>query len=226
MSYDDYDYENDWDYKQEEYEAELVQKGLKDQRDEQIREYLGVYGDAVQERIDSCIAEARSLLEQGFPSASLVRAVTGTELANRYFVLRPVIGIAFLSEEWQRSRFSGIQTGSPHPIATCSPPCSRHGRSIWNRSSWRRLPTLENVRRYPCRQAKQGCSTTKETLPATSRLRLPSRCWKAFLSPSLARSQTHLDSAGRRLESGRSDSKESARKPQGTVEPASPFTGR
>ena len=63
-------------------------------------DYLGTFGDAVQQRIDRCLADSRTLIQQGFWAASTIFSVTAAELAIRYFILRPILGAAFLSEEW------------------------------------------------------------------------------------------------------------------------------
>jgi hypothetical protein len=97
MSYED-DY--DWDYGRDEAEAALIEEGISNQRDDQIRGYLGTYGDAVQERIDRCLMHARALIDQGFAAPAILSAVTAAELAIRYFILRPILSGAFLSEEW------------------------------------------------------------------------------------------------------------------------------
>lgn len=107
MSYDDEDY---WDYVRDEAEVALIEEGIRSQRDDQIAGYLGTYGDAVQERIDRCLSGARQLIERGFPAPALVSAVTAAELAIRYFILRPILEGAFLSEEWARILVGRILT--------------------------------------------------------------------------------------------------------------------
>lgn len=97
MSYED----DTWDL-QSDAEAALIEEGIRNQRDDQIADYLGTYGDAVQERIDRCLSEARQLVHRGFHAPAVVCAVTAAELAIRYFILRPILQGAFLSEEWAR----------------------------------------------------------------------------------------------------------------------------
>ncbi len=96
MSIEDY-----WaDYAREEYESQLIEHGISDRTNEQISNYLGIYGDAIQERIDRCLNDAKVQLKNGFPSSAIVSAVTASELSIHFFILRPVLEGAFLSEEW------------------------------------------------------------------------------------------------------------------------------
>jgi len=91
-----------WDAIYDQAISELIERGISDQRLEQITNYLGTYGDAVQRRIDRCILKARNLMKVGFPGSAVVSAVTAMELMMRYFVLRPTLEGAFLSDEWAR----------------------------------------------------------------------------------------------------------------------------
>jgi len=105
MSYED----DTWDL-QGDAEAALIEEGIRNQRDDQIAGYLGTYGDAVQERIDRCLSEAQQLVHRGFHAPAVVCAVTAAELAIRYFILRPILEGAFLSEEWARILVGRILT--------------------------------------------------------------------------------------------------------------------
>jgi hypothetical protein len=101
MNMDD-DWEPDdsyWDAKYE-YEAELVEKAIADLHDDQVRDHLGKFGDAVQERVDACIQQSQQFAADGHPSLSLVLSVTATELVIHHLILRPILGGAFLSEQW------------------------------------------------------------------------------------------------------------------------------
>lgn len=99
MAYEDDDYY--WAL-QDQAISELIEQGIRDQRDDQIAGYLRTYGDAVQERIDRCLSEARDLIKAGSPDSAVVSAVTAAELTIRYFILRPILEGAFLSDEWAR----------------------------------------------------------------------------------------------------------------------------
>jgi hypothetical protein len=62
--------------------------------------YLASFGDAVEERVKSCIAEADALSTGRFPGASLTRSITALELAIRWFLVVPMVHGAFNSDEW------------------------------------------------------------------------------------------------------------------------------
>jgi hypothetical protein len=99
MSYDDDDH---YDYGWDEVCSDIIERGIREIRDDRIASYLGTYGDAVQKRIDKCLAEGQRLLTAGFPSQALISAVTATELILRYFILKPILEGAFMSDEWSR----------------------------------------------------------------------------------------------------------------------------
>jgi hypothetical protein len=67
---------------------------------ESVRTYLGVYGDAVQFRVDACIGDARGLLAERRYGLALARAATAVELVVGYLVVRPCVQGAFPSEAW------------------------------------------------------------------------------------------------------------------------------
>ena len=64
--------DDEWEYLQEQAIADLIESGIREQRDSQIAGYLGTYGDAVQERIDRCLAQAAQLIPAGFPGAAVI----------------------------------------------------------------------------------------------------------------------------------------------------------
>ena len=86
-------------------------EAMQDFLDEQLRElteapviaYLAKYGDAIQERVDRCRAESAALVKAGFNGASLARAAAGLEIAVRFFLARPLVQGAFLSDEWAQA---------------------------------------------------------------------------------------------------------------------------
>jgi len=95
MSIDDYDYP---DYG--EIEADIIEKGIRDVSEENVRAYLGSYGDAISLRIKGCLAEGRELLRDSHFGPAVTLAATGTEITLGFLVLRPLMQGAFLSEEW------------------------------------------------------------------------------------------------------------------------------
>lgn len=62
--------------------------------------YLAVFGDAVEDRVNRCKEQAQTLIDNGYPGAALTHAVTGIEITIRFFLTRPLIQGAFLSDEW------------------------------------------------------------------------------------------------------------------------------
>lgn len=84
-------------------EADWFEEQLKSVSEAPVFAYLACHGDAIQERVDRCLNEARDLLESKFFGASLVRAAGGIEIAPRFFLARPLLEGAFLSDEWARA---------------------------------------------------------------------------------------------------------------------------
>lgn len=82
---------------------EWFEDQLKAQTREPVFAFLAKHGDAVQERVDLCMAEATQLLAGGFPGAALVRAAAGIEITIRFFLVNPLVLGAFLSGEWAQS---------------------------------------------------------------------------------------------------------------------------
>jgi hypothetical protein len=91
----------------DEYEC-AAEAELGSQLDSQLRglgeepaiQYLGTNGDAVEQRVRNCMEEALALRKVGFYGASVIRSVAGFEVAIRFFLARPLLQGAFLSEEW------------------------------------------------------------------------------------------------------------------------------
>lgn len=94
MSHDEYDFFD------EITEAQFLEDKLKDISEEGVRSYLGTYGDAVDQRIANFLAQAEQLKDAGWCDASVVMSVTAIELTVRFLLVRPLIGAAFLSEDW------------------------------------------------------------------------------------------------------------------------------
>jgi len=91
--------------------GEWFEEQLQQQSREPVFAYLAKYGDAVQERVDSCRQEATELHADGFYGAALVCAAAGIEITIRFFLARPLVLSAFLSEEWAQALTSRILNG-------------------------------------------------------------------------------------------------------------------
>lgn len=94
--------EDYWEYEYDAAVTSLIEEGIQELRDEQIQGYLGTFGDAVQARIDQRLEETQSLIRTTHFGPAVVSAVIVAELAIRYFIVRPTLEGAFLSEEWAR----------------------------------------------------------------------------------------------------------------------------
>jgi hypothetical protein len=92
---DDYEY-----YRQDEALANYISDQLRQLAEGPVFSYLAHHGDAVEERVRSCLAEAMALIEAGFHGAALARAAAGTEITLRFFLAFPLLQGAFLSNEW------------------------------------------------------------------------------------------------------------------------------
>lgn len=92
------------------YEDDLRDAWLADYVEEELRhlseapaiEFLAHNGDAIEERVLACLEEAQTLKNAGFAGAGLVRAAAGIEVAIRFFLARPLLQGAFLSNEWAK----------------------------------------------------------------------------------------------------------------------------
>jgi hypothetical protein len=106
MSYvDDYD-----DYIDVSYDSvieELIEGISKDN----MQSYLGTYGDAVEERINTCLSLAEKLYKLNYYGSSITVSVTAIEIIIRFMLLRPLIQGAFLSDEWAGILTDRIATG-------------------------------------------------------------------------------------------------------------------
>ena len=95
MSWDDYHY-----YQQEAAMEEFLEHELRRISEEPVFYYLAAYGDAIEERVKRCLDQAQSLSDRGYPGAALTRAASGIEVTIRFFLARPLVQGAFLSDEW------------------------------------------------------------------------------------------------------------------------------
>lgn len=81
-------------------QMEWFDEQLRAQAREPVFAYLARHGDAIQERVDSSANEAARLRADGFPGAAVVRTAAAIEVAIRFFLVKPLVLGAFLSDEW------------------------------------------------------------------------------------------------------------------------------
>lgn len=91
--------------------AEFIENSVTEIAYDNVRIYLGTYGDAVEERVGQCILEAKKMIELEFWGPSLTLSITAIEITIRFMVLRPLMQGAFLSEEWAEILTKRIATG-------------------------------------------------------------------------------------------------------------------
>lgn len=94
---------SDHDYSYYEQEAAMekfLNEELRRIAEEPVFFYLAIYGDAIEERVNRCLNQARELIESGYFGAALVRAAAGIEVTLRFFLARPLVQGAFLSDDW------------------------------------------------------------------------------------------------------------------------------
>jgi hypothetical protein len=96
MSWDD----DDSYYQQEAAMDEFLEHELRRISEEPVFFYLAIYGDAIEERVKRCLNQAQALCDSGYPGAALTRAASGIEVTIRFFLARPLVQGAFLSDEW------------------------------------------------------------------------------------------------------------------------------
>ena len=89
-----------FEYERQEAEAEYWEKLPKQLHEEAVWSYLGVYGDAIEDRVKRLITTAHEMHKSGFYGPSLTTSVTAIEVMIAYFCLRPMVEGAFLSELW------------------------------------------------------------------------------------------------------------------------------
>jgi len=101
----------DYDY-QSEYEAELIENALKDISSENIQFYFGTYGDSIDERVNTLLKDSKKLLLQNFYGPSLAVSTTCVEIIIRFFLIKPLVQSAFLSDEWADLLTKKITSGN------------------------------------------------------------------------------------------------------------------
>ena len=99
------------EYYQESYDEEIVNKALEEISEESVRSYLGVYGDAIDKRINYCIEQTKHMLENKFWGISLTLSAISIEIIIRYMLLRPLLQGAFLSDELAMDLTNRIASG-------------------------------------------------------------------------------------------------------------------
>lgn len=98
-------YLDDADYLRYEAEAameEFLDDQLRRIEEERVFHYLATYGDAIEVRVRRCLDQAKALIDSGYAGAGLVRATTGIEVTIRFFLARPLVQGAFLSDDWAK----------------------------------------------------------------------------------------------------------------------------
>jgi hypothetical protein len=88
------------DYEQEAGMEAFIEEYLRQISEEPVFYYLSRYGDAIEARVNRCLEQARDLIGAGFHGAGLVRAIVGIEITIRFFLARPLVQGAFLSDDW------------------------------------------------------------------------------------------------------------------------------
>lgn len=94
-AYDDYQR-----YQEEEAMERFREEHLREITEAPVFAHLSKYGDAIEERIRHCIAEATELRKEGFWGAALIRSAAAIEITIRFFLAKPLVLGAFLSDDW------------------------------------------------------------------------------------------------------------------------------
>jgi hypothetical protein len=95
MSWDDYSY-----YEREAAMEAFLKEELRRIAEEPVFMYLAVHGDAIEARVKRCLTQAEALSGSGYHGAALTCAASGIEITIRFFLARPLVQGAFLSEDW------------------------------------------------------------------------------------------------------------------------------
>jgi hypothetical protein len=97
--------QSEWEQevRETEMQSEVLDEQLRSLSEDPVIDYLGRNGDAIQERVDRCTAEASALHNAGFHGAALVRATAGMEIVIKFFLARPLLQGAFLSDTWAQA---------------------------------------------------------------------------------------------------------------------------
>ena len=87
-------------YEEEEAMERFLAEQLREMSEGPVIYYLARNGDAIEERVQQCRKEATELTSLGFYGAALVRLAGAIEITIRFFLARPLVQGAFLSDEW------------------------------------------------------------------------------------------------------------------------------
>ena len=98
-------------YQEEEAMERFIEDQLREIAEAPVFAYLSKYGDAIEERIRHCIEEATALREAAFWGAALIRSAAAIEIAIRFFLSRPLVQGAFLSDDWAALLSSKVLNG-------------------------------------------------------------------------------------------------------------------
>jgi hypothetical protein len=93
-------WDHEYDFDDEIARDQFIEETIRGISEDGVRNYLGTYGDAVDERISNSLAQACQLRDFGWCPSSVVMSVTAIELTIRFLLVRPLIQAAFLSEDW------------------------------------------------------------------------------------------------------------------------------
>jgi hypothetical protein len=105
MSWDEDEYEDKSYYYLQEAAEDIAREALFEEHLRSITQgavfdYLATHGDAIEARVQRCLAEAEALAHDGYYGAALTCAVSGIEVTIRFFLLHPLVQGAFLSADW------------------------------------------------------------------------------------------------------------------------------
>ena len=83
---------DDWfRHQQEDAMEAFLEESIRNISEGAAREYLGTYGDAIEERAYACLRQAEDLYRSGYYGPALALSATATEVVIRFFLLRPLI---------------------------------------------------------------------------------------------------------------------------------------
>jgi hypothetical protein len=87
-------------YREEEAMENFIEEQLRELSEGPVIYYFARFGDAIEARVQSCRSEADALSAAGFHGAALVRLAAAIEITIRFYLARPLVQGAFLSDEW------------------------------------------------------------------------------------------------------------------------------
>ena len=93
-------YDDQMRYQEEEAMEQFIAEQLRQIAESPVIRHLARFGDAIEERVQRCRLEASDLATAGFYGAALVRSAGAIEISIRFFLARPLVQGAFLSDEW------------------------------------------------------------------------------------------------------------------------------